>query len=99
MDQLDEKKFPKLVAYLSNPLSRRVRTNHHVERTNRMFRFWEKVRSKWRRRRTLVRFVVLKLDEVWGHWSPPKAKTAPQPRVVKRRKPQRDDGLQPRRVA
>jgi hypothetical protein len=77
MDQLDEEKFPKLMAYLKNPLSRRVRTNNHVERTNRMFRFLEKVRYKWRRRRTLVRFVVLRLDVVWSHWSPPKAKTTP----------------------
>jgi hypothetical protein len=43
-----------------------VRTNNHVERTNRVFRFLEKVRYKWRRRRTLVRFVVLKLDGVWS---------------------------------
>jgi hypothetical protein len=28
------------MAYLKNPLSRRVRTNNHVERTNRMFRFF-----------------------------------------------------------
>jgi hypothetical protein len=64
MAQLDEEKFAKLMAYLKNPADRRVRTNNHVERTNRMFRFLEKVRYKWRRRRTLVRFVVLKLDEV-----------------------------------
>jgi transposase-like protein len=101
MEQLDEVKFPKLMAYLNNPVSRRVRTNNHVERTNRMIRFWEKVRYKWRRRRTLVRFVVLKLDDIWGNWSPPKAKakTTPKPKGVKRHKPQRDDGLQPRRVA
>jgi transposase-like protein len=99
MDQLDEEKFPKLMAYLKNPLSQRVRTNNHVERTNRMFRFLEKVRYKWRRRRTLVRFVVLRLNVVWSHWSPPKAKTTPLPRDVKRRKSQRDDGLQPCRVA
>jgi transposase-like protein len=100
LEQLDEERFPKLMAYLNNPVSRRVRTNNHVERTNRMFRFLEKVRYKWRRRRTLVRFVVLKLDDVWGHWSPPKAKTTSLPKAdVKRRKPQRDDGLQPRRVA
>jgi Transposase len=99
MDQLDGEKFPKLMAYLNNPLSRRVRTNNHVERTNRMIRFWEKVRYKWRRRRTLVRFVVLKLDDVWSNWSPPQAKTTPQPKGVKRRKPRCDDGLQPRRVA
>jgi hypothetical protein len=101
MEQLDEEKFPKLMAYLNNPLGRRVRTNNHVERTNRMIRFWEKVRYKWRRRRTLVRFVVLKLDDLWGNWSPPEAKTktTPEPNGDKRRKPQREDGLQPRRVA
>jgi Transposase len=100
LEQLDEERFPKLMAYLNHPVSRRVRTNNHVERTNRMFRFLEKVRYKWRRRQTLVRFVVLKLDDVWGHGLPPKAKTTPLPKAdVKRRKPQRDDGLQPRRVA
>ena len=101
LEQLDEQKFPKIMAYLKNPASRRVRTNNHVERTNRMFRFLEKVRYKWRRRKTLVRFVVLKLDDIWGHWSPPeaKAKTTPQPKEVKQRKPQCNDGLQPRRVA
>ena len=101
MGQLDEEKFPKLMAYLNNPLSRRVRTNNHVERTNRMFRFWEKVRYKWRRRRTLVRFVVLKLDDIWGHWSPPQAQAQStlQPKEVKQRQLQRDDGRQPRRVA
>src|SRR5207249_2588372 len=79
MEQLDEERFPKLMAYLSNPVSRRVRTNNHVERTNRLFRFLEKVRYKWRRRRTLVRFVVLRLNEVWSHWNPPAAhKRAPQ---------------------
>jgi transposase-like protein len=66
MGQIDEEKFAKLMAYLKNPLSRRVRTNNHVERTNRMFRFLEKVRYKWRRRKTLVRFVVLKLDLIWS---------------------------------
>jgi hypothetical protein len=70
MEQLDDVKFPKLMAYLNSPVNRRVRTNNHVERTNRMFRFLEKVRYKWRRRRTLVRFVVLKLDEVWGERLP-----------------------------
>src|SRR3954447_10422486 len=74
LEQLNEEKFPKLMAYLRNPLSRRVRTNNHVERTNRMFRLLEKVRYKWRRRRTLVRFVVLKLDEIWSHWAPSKTK-------------------------
>jgi transposase len=69
MKQLDEEKFAKLMAYLNNPVSRRVRTNNHVERTNRMFRFLEKVRYKWRGRRTLVRFVVLTLERIWKEWT------------------------------
>ena len=101
LERLDESKFPKIMAYLKNPLSRRVRTNNHVERTNRMFRFLEKVRYKWRRRKTLVRFVVMKLDIIWSDWSPPEAqaKTTPRAKQVKPRKPQGNDGLQPRQVA
>jgi Transposase len=70
LEQLSPEKFPKIMAYLKNPVSRRVRTNNHVERTNRMIRFLEKVRYKWRRRKTLVRFVVLRLDYIWSHWTP-----------------------------
>lgn len=70
LEQLDEEKFPKLMAYLKNPVNRRVRTNNHVERTNRMIRLLEKVRYKWRRRRTLVRFVVVTLDRLWTERSP-----------------------------
>jgi Transposase len=99
MEQLNDEKFPKLMAYLNNPVSRRVRTNNHVERTNRMVRFFEKVRYKWRRRKTLVRFVVLKLAEIWSNWSPPKAHAVPRSKGARRRNPVRDDGLQPRRVA
>ena len=74
MEQLDDEKFPKIMAYLNSPANRRVRTNNHVERTNRMIRFLEKVRYKWRRRRTLVRFLVLALDRIWRGWTPPKPK-------------------------
>jgi transposase-like protein len=88
MEQFDAERFPKLMAYLNNPVSRRVRTNNHVERTNRLFRFLEKVRYKWRRRRTLVRFLVLKLDAVWSHWTPPEAKKADPPNSVRRRRTQ-----------
>ena len=42
LEQLDEEKFAKLMAYPRGPVSRRVRTNNHVERTNRTFRFLEK---------------------------------------------------------
>jgi hypothetical protein len=101
LEQLDESKFPKIMADLKDPLSRRVRTNNHVERTNRMFRFLEKVRYKWRRRKTLVRFVVMKLDIIWSDWSPPEAqaKTTRRAKQVKPRKPQGNDELQPRQVA
>jgi transposase-like protein len=81
MEQVGAAKFPKLMAYLKNPLSRRVRTNNHVERTNRMFRLLEKVRYKWRRRKTLVRFVVLTLDGIW------KERTTAQTTVTERSKP------------
>jgi Transposase len=99
MEQLDEEKFPKLMAYLNSPVSRRVWTNNHVERTNRMVRFFEKVRYKWRRRKTLVRFVVLKLDELWKNWSPPRSDTVPRSKRSRRRNPSLDTGLQSRRVA
>jgi transposase-like protein len=84
MERLGPEKFPRLMAFLGNPLSRRVRTNNHVERTNRMFRFLEKVRYKWRRRRTLVRFVVLTLDGLWSEWEPPRAKATRRPRSGRR---------------
>ena len=66
LEQLSEDKFPKIMAYLKSPVGQRVRTNNHVERANRMFRFLEKVRYKWRRRRALVRFVVLRLNDIWS---------------------------------
>jgi transposase-like protein len=101
LDQLNDERFPKLMAYLKNPLSRRVRTNNHVERTNRMFRFLEKVRYKWRRRKTLVRFVVMKLADIWSDRSrvEAKAEAPPPPKPAKPRQPRRNDGLQPRQVA
>jgi hypothetical protein len=88
LEQLDGEKFAKLMAYLDNPVNRRVRTNNHVERTNRMFRFLEKVRYKWRRRRTLVRFVVLTLDGIWSAWTPTEAKRTDLPKPAGRGKAQ-----------
>jgi hypothetical protein len=82
IERIDEEKFAKVMAYLKNPLSRRVRTNNHVERTNRMFRFLEKVRYKWRRRKTLVGFVVLKLDVIWCERTPTQDKEADRSRSV-----------------
>jgi transposase-like protein len=62
---LAEEKFRKMIAFVRSPAAKRVRTNNHVERCNRQLRYWEKVRYKWRRRRTLVRFLVLALDHWW----------------------------------
>lgn len=59
---LSPDKFEKMIAYLHSPAAKQVRTNNHVERTNRRLRYFEKVRYKWRRRRTIVRFIVLALD-------------------------------------
>ena len=59
---LTPEKFEKMIAYVHSPVGQRLRTNNHVERTNRRLRYLEKVRYKWRRRRTIVRFVVLALD-------------------------------------
>jgi transposase-like protein len=99
MEQLDEEKFPKLMAYLKNPVWRRVRTNNHVERTNRMVRFLEKVRYKWRRRRTLVRFVVMTLDGIWREWTPAKARGAAAAKPAGGNAKQVHDGQRSRQVA
>ena len=68
-------KFTKMIAFLRNPAAQKVRTNNHVERCNRKLRYWEKVRYKWRRRRTLVRFLVLALDAWWKRTLPQVAAT------------------------
>ena len=62
LGMLAPEKFDKMMTFLHRPAAKRVRTNNHVERTNRRLRHFEKVRYKWRRRRTIVRFVVLALD-------------------------------------
>jgi hypothetical protein len=99
MVQLDEEKFPKVMAYLKNPVTRRVRTNNHVERTNRMFRFFEKVRYKWRRRRTLVRFVVMTLDVVWREGTSAQAMATAPAKPGRRNATQAHGGQRPRRNA
>ena len=76
LKMLDDAKFRKMIAFLRSPASKRVRTNNHVERCNRKLRYWEKVRYKWRRRRTLVRFMVLALNHWWKQVLPAKQPTA-----------------------
>ena len=65
MEMLQAEKFAKMIAFLKSPACHRVRTNNHVERVNRKLRYQEKARYKWRKRRTIVRFVVLLLDRYW----------------------------------
>jgi hypothetical protein len=98
MEQLSEEKFPKIMAYLRDPISRRVRTNNHVERTNRMVRFLEKVRYKWRQRKTLVRFLVLRLAHIWSRAAAGSGEER-SPRAEPRRGKPQPTGQQPRRVA
>lgn len=62
MNLLEGAKFDKMVAFLECSEGARVRTNNHVERTNRKLRFDEKVRYKFRAERSLDRFLRLRLD-------------------------------------
>ena len=62
LEGLSKEKFQKTQAFLGQPLPQRLKTNNHVERTNRKLRFDEKVRYKWRRRKSVVRFVLLRIS-------------------------------------
>jgi len=99
IEELDEVKFSKIMAYLSSPAGKRVRTNNHVERANRMVRLFEKVRYKWRKQKTLVRFVVLKLNDIWSEWSVPDGQMTLKQAARAQRKTRRENGLQPGRAA
>jgi hypothetical protein len=50
-----------MVVFLQDPAGRAVKTNNHVERANRQWRFQEKARYKWRSARSLHRFLCLRL--------------------------------------
>jgi hypothetical protein len=76
-------KVTKMVAYLHSPAGPRVRTNNHVERVNRRLRFFEKVRYKWRRRRTIARFLVLALDR----WYRREGQPRPTPKFLCQARP------------
>jgi len=58
---LSREKFEKMMSFLHSPAGKQVRTNNHVERANRKLRYFEKVRYKWRRRRSIIRFLLLSL--------------------------------------
>jgi hypothetical protein len=75
LDWLSDEKFHKTQAFLGQPLGQRLKTNNHVERANRKLRFDEKVRYKFRRRKSVVRWVLLKI----GRYQPqpkPQAQTS-----------------------
>jgi transposase len=76
---LEGPKFHKMITFLHSPAGQRVRTNNHVERANRKLRYYEKVRYKWRRRRTLVRFLLLALDRWWQQAFDPSPPASEQP--------------------
>jgi len=62
LEWLDEEKFAKTQAFYGQPEAGRQKTNNHVERMNRTLRFDEKTRYKWRRRKSIVRFVLLRIS-------------------------------------
>lgn len=68
---LGKGKLEKTLAFLTQPMGKRQKTNNHVERMNRKLRFDEKVRYKWRRRKSIVRWVLLRISR---HTPKPKAR-------------------------
>jgi len=79
LDWLTDDKFDKTQAFLGRPAAQRRKTNNHVERANRRLRFDEKVRYKWRKRRSVVRFVVLRISR-YQPQAKPKVRRPPGPR-------------------
>jgi len=74
LEWLDGEKMDKTQAFCGQPLGERQKTNNHVERMNRRLRFDEKARYKWRRRKSIVRFVLLRISR-----HVPRPKTQPPP--------------------
>jgi hypothetical protein len=65
IEMLSPEKFEKMMSFLHSAAGQQVRTNNHVERANRKLRYFEKVRYKWRCRRSIVRFLLLSLQRWW----------------------------------
>lgn len=82
MGLLEKEKFDKMIAFLEKAVPQVVRTNNHVERANRQLRFAEKARYKWRTRRSLDRFLRLRLGllaERLAEETPPPDRANPHP--------------------
>lgn len=62
LEGLGKGKLEKTLAFLTLPMLERQKTNNHVERMNRKLRFDEKVRYKWRSRKSIVRWVILRIS-------------------------------------
>jgi hypothetical protein len=71
LEGLGKGKLEKTLAFLALPEGKRQKTNNHVERMNRKLRFDEKVRYKWRRRKSIVRWLLLRISR---HVPSPKAR-------------------------
>jgi transposase-like protein len=88
LQMLDDVRFPKMIAFLKSPAAKRMRTNNHVERTNRKLRYYEKVRYKWRQRRSIVRFLLLAIDRWWREHrssSPKQERSSTRPAAARTR--------------
>jgi hypothetical protein len=59
---MTEGRLERALAFLGRPEGERQRTNNHVERMNRRLRFDEKVRYRWRSRKSVVRWVLLRIS-------------------------------------
>ena len=76
LDGLGKGKLEKTLPFLGQPEGRRQKTNNHVERMNRKLRFDEKARYKWRRRKSIVRWVLLRISR---HVTKPKTQDEQRP--------------------
>ena len=84
LQMLDDLRFPKMIAFLKRPAAKRMRSNNHVERTNRKLRYYEKVRYKWRQRRSIVHLLLLAIDRCWRehHSATPRQARSSTPRAT-----------------
>jgi hypothetical protein len=62
LEWLDGEKWDKAQAFCAQPQAQRQKTNNHAERMNRRLRFDEKARYKWRKRKSIVRFILLRIS-------------------------------------
>jgi hypothetical protein len=81
LEWLDGEKLDKTQAFYQQPPRQRQKTNNHVERMNRRLRFDEKARCKWRKRKSIVRFILLRIS-----------RHEPQPKAQDRRHPPQPEG-------